>query len=88
MDTTSIKILSLDAGGFRGLSMLYALEELMFQYNRRKQITNPADPPSHPYEIFDLICGSGTGGLIALMLGRLGMVWFPSNVTINVNVDN
>jgi hypothetical protein len=29
-----------------------------------------------PSQFFDLIVGSGTGGLFALMLGRLGMV-FP-----------
>ena len=27
-----------------------------------------------PYEYFDLICGTSTGGLIAIMLGKLGMV--------------
>ena len=27
-----------------------------------------------PWEQFDLICGSGFGGLLALMLGRLRMV--------------
>jgi patatin-like phospholipase/acyl hydrolase len=27
-----------------------------------------------PYEYFDLIGGTGTGGLIAIMLGRLRMV--------------
>jgi len=27
-----------------------------------------------PCEVFDLICGTSTGGLIAIMLGRLEMV--------------
>jgi hypothetical protein len=29
---------------------------------------------ARPCEYFDLICGTGTGGLIALMIGRMGMV--------------
>ncbi|KAH8924970.1 hypothetical protein BT69DRAFT_1217100, partial [Atractiella rhizophila] len=27
-----------------------------------------------PCDVFDLICGTSTGGWIALMLGRLGMI--------------
>ena len=29
--------------------------------------------PSRPCEVFDLICGTATGGLIAILLGRLEM---------------
>jgi len=29
--------------------------------------------PSRPSDVFDLICGTATGGLIAILLGRLGM---------------
>ena len=29
--------------------------------------------PPKPCEVFNLICGTSTGGLIAIMLGRLGM---------------
>ena len=32
-------------------------------------------PPIRPCQIFDLICGTSTGGLVAIMLGRLEMVY-------------
>ncbi|KAF4631143.1 hypothetical protein G7Y89_g6995 [Cudoniella acicularis] len=60
-------LLSLDGGGLRGLSILYILQNLMAKVNVNQ------DPPLKPCEVFDLIGGSGTGGLIAIMLGRLGM---------------
>ncbi|KAJ5084252.1 hypothetical protein NUU61_008831 [Penicillium alfredii] len=74
-DTTKgppLRILSLDGGGVRGYSMLIILQELMYRTYvecegkppRRDQIPKPCDH-------FDLIAGTGTGGLIALMLGRL-----------------
>lgn len=61
-----------DGGGVRGYSMLILLQELMYRTYvecegkapRRDQIPKPCDH-------FDLIVGTGTGGLIALMLGRL-----------------
>ncbi|WEW57907.1 patatin-like phospholipase [Emydomyces testavorans] len=74
-DTTKgppLRILCLDGGGVRGFSMLIILQELMYRTYveaegkapRRDQIPKPCDH-------FDLIAGYGTGGLIALMLGRL-----------------
>lgn len=61
-----------DGGGVRGYSMLIILQELMYRVYvecegkapRRDEIPKPCDH-------FDLIVGTGTGGLIALMLGRL-----------------
>ncbi|KAH6655408.1 acyl transferase/acyl hydrolase/lysophospholipase [Truncatella angustata] len=74
-DTTKgppLRILSLDGGGVRGYSMIIILQELMHRVYveiegkapRRDQIPKPCDH-------FDLIVGTGTGGLIAIMLGRL-----------------
>ncbi|OLN82294.1 Phospholipase A I [Colletotrichum chlorophyti] len=74
-DTTKgppLRILSLDGGGVRGYSMLIIIQELMHRTfveiegraPRRDEIPKPCDH-------FDLIVGTGTGGLIALMLGRL-----------------
>ena len=58
-------VLSLDGGGFRGLSELQLLKGIV-------EMINPEDPPK-PCEIFDMIGGTSTGGLIAIMLGRLKM---------------
>ncbi|KAF2147197.1 uncharacterized protein K452DRAFT_218093 [Aplosporella prunicola CBS 121167] len=74
-DTTKgppLRILSLDGGGVRGYSMLILLQELMHRTfveiegraPKRNEIPKPCDH-------FDLIAGTGTGGLIAIMLGRL-----------------
>ena len=57
----------------RGLSSLLILEKLMHEIQRLKGDSQP----SLPCEYFDLICGTSTGGLIAIMLGRLRMVHDP-----------
>ena len=69
MVPTPLKILSLDGGGVRGLSPLYILKALMEELQKR---SNSPNIP-RPCEVFDVICGTSTGGLIALMLGRLRM---------------
>ena len=74
-DTTKgppLRILSLDGGGVRGYSIFIILQELMHRTfveiegraPKRHEIPKPCDH-------FDLIAGTGTGGLIAIMLGRL-----------------
>ncbi|KAL7274214.1 hypothetical protein RUND412_002890 [Rhizina undulata] len=71
-----LRILSLDGGGIRGYSTLLILEELMHQiYVRTHNGRAPKSPDDlpRPCDYFDLIGGNGTGGLIALMLGRLRM---------------
>ena len=63
------RILALDGRGVRGLSSLLVLQELMKEIEDKKGDGKPA----LPYEYFDLICGTSTGGLIAIMLGCLRM---------------
>ena len=76
---TPLRILSLDGGGVRGISSLYILKELMAQIARQHRFDHPESPSlsPRPCDYFDLICGTSTGGLIALMLGRLRMASFP-----------
>src|SRR5271163_828589 len=65
------RILSLDGGGVRGLSSLLILRNIMEEVARRQ---GPGTAEARPCDYFDLIGGTGTGGLIAVMLGRLRMV--------------
>ncbi|KAL8296146.1 hypothetical protein RB600_001572 [Gaeumannomyces tritici] len=60
-----IRLLALDGGGVRGLSSLMVLRSLM-------ATIDPASPPK-PCDYFDMIGGTSTGGIIAIMLGRLRM---------------
>jgi len=63
-----------DGGGVRGYSMLIILQELMHRTFVEVEGRAPkwSEIPK-PCQHFDLIVGTGTGGLIALMLGRLRM---------------
>ena len=56
------RLLSLDGGGVRGLASLYMLRKILSFVGSPK-----------PCDYFDMICGTSTGGLIAIMLGRLEM---------------
>ncbi|PPQ86546.1 hypothetical protein CVT25_007204 [Psilocybe cyanescens] len=60
-----LRLLSLDGGGVRGISSLHVLKAIM------GKITG--DPNAKPCEYFDMMAGTSTGGLIAIMLGRLRM---------------
>ncbi|EAT82429.2 hypothetical protein SNOG_10094 [Parastagonospora nodorum SN15] len=63
--TQQLRLLCLDGGGVRGLSSLMVLKMLM-------EMIDPDNPPK-PCDYFDMIGGTSTGGLIAIMLGRLQM---------------
>jgi patatin-like phospholipase/acyl hydrolase len=79
-----LRILSLDGGGIRGISSLYILKQVMAQIERNRRACNMQSLSAsslRPHEIFDLICGTSTGGLIALMLGRLEMVTYTHHAT-------
>ncbi|KAH7132768.1 acyl transferase/acyl hydrolase/lysophospholipase, partial [Dactylonectria macrodidyma] len=65
MPDNDIRLLALDGGGVRGLSSLMILQNLM--------ATIDPDSPPKPCDYFDMIGGTSTGGLVAIMLGRLRM---------------
>ncbi|PVH67508.1 FabD/lysophospholipase-like protein, partial [Cadophora sp. DSE1049] len=71
LDSTGLCLLSLDGGGVRGLSTLYILKSIIDRLNNERKTASL--PPVKPCEVFDLIGGTSTGGLIAIMLGRLEM---------------
>ncbi|CAE6370551.1 unnamed protein product [Rhizoctonia solani] len=71
-----VRLLSPDGGGIRGLSALYILREFM---NRLESCLN-VEGELRPCNYFDMICGTSTGGLIAVMLGKL-------RITVNEAID-
>ncbi|KAJ7224916.1 acyl transferase/acyl hydrolase/lysophospholipase [Mycena rebaudengoi] len=64
-----LRLLCFDGGGIRGLSSLVILERIMYSIQKEQRL----DAVPLPCEYFDLMGGTSTGGLIALMLGRLRM---------------
>ncbi|KAH8832454.1 hypothetical protein DL96DRAFT_1458304 [Flagelloscypha sp. PMI_526] len=58
--------------GDTGLSTLLILYELMERIAENLENDVGTRFSFHPHEVFDLIAGSGTGGIAALLLGRLG----------------
>ncbi|KAK5690052.1 hypothetical protein LTR97_012536 [Elasticomyces elasticus] len=72
-DREGLCLLSLDGGGVRGLSTLYVLKHIMDRLNTKLRQEEAAAVTVRPCDIFDVIGGTSTGGLIASMLGRLGM---------------
>ncbi|KAL4923133.1 uncharacterized protein BDV17DRAFT_18428 [Aspergillus undulatus] len=65
MASRELNILSLDGGGIRALSTLHILKTIMESIDREN--------PPKPCDFFDMIGGTGSGGLLAIMLGRLKM---------------
>src|SRR4051812_21131936 len=55
--TRPVRILCIDGGGIRGIFPLHVLKALKSQTGKE------------PWELFDLICGTSTGGIIAILLG-------------------
>ncbi|KAF2083634.1 FabD/lysophospholipase-like protein [Saccharata proteae CBS 121410] len=70
-----LRLLSLDGGGVRGLSSLMVLEDLMenimLEEKRLKKRASNDNTPLKPCDYFDIIGGTSTGGIIAVLLGRL-----------------
>ncbi|CAE7052049.1 unnamed protein product, partial [Rhizoctonia solani] len=61
-----------DGGGARGLSSLVILREFMHRINSESELQNKS-ASLKPCDLFDIIAGTGTGGISACMLGRLRM---------------
>lgn len=61
------RILVIDGYGFRGLGPLYVIDKIVRCASIR------AKKPLRPCDLFDLICGTSSGALIAILLGRLGL---------------
>jgi len=70
-----LRLLSLDGGGVRGLSSLLVLQTLMesiaLEEKRLGRRAMNNHEPLKPCDYFDLIGGTSTGGIIAIMLSRL-----------------
>jgi patatin-like phospholipase/acyl hydrolase len=56
-----LRILSFDGGGTRGVLSVAILRELCNRVGKQ------------PYEIFDIICGTSTGGILAVLMGSKKM---------------
>ena len=70
----SLRVLSIDGGGIKGYTALLILKRIFHAMRveaKKEGIDLAAEP--RPCDIFDLIVGTSTGGLIAVMLGRLHM---------------
>ncbi|KAI1126751.1 acyl transferase/acyl hydrolase/lysophospholipase [Nemania abortiva] len=77
---TAQSVLCFDGGGVRSYSSLLILKALMDCVSERLAIDTQIHPdaaesdnPVDPHEVFDYIFGASSGGLIAIMLGRLKM---------------
>ncbi|QRV95646.1 kinesin light chain [Ceratobasidium sp. AG-Ba] len=64
-----INVLILEGGGARGLSSLIILDELMTRLGHSLKLEAPPMVQDH----FDIVAGTGTGAVIACMVGRLGL---------------
>lgn len=66
----------LDGGGIHGISTLFILQALMALVNeiiRSERDQEVQHEYLEPHDIFNLVAGTSTGGLIAIMLEKLGM---------------
>ncbi|KAH8834492.1 hypothetical protein DL96DRAFT_495498 [Flagelloscypha sp. PMI_526] len=64
-----LRLLSFDGGGIRSVSQALMVREMMHRIEQDHQLPRP--PKVSDY--FDMICGSGLGGLLAIMCGVFHM---------------
>ena len=53
-----------DGGGIRGLSSILILKRIMEGVNENR----PLDKQLQPYEVFDMIGGTSTGGWVTMLI--------------------
>ncbi|KAH8834499.1 hypothetical protein DL96DRAFT_1810754 [Flagelloscypha sp. PMI_526] len=64
-----VRLLSFDGGGIRSITQALMIREMMHRVEEDHQLPSP--PKVSDY--FDMICGSGLGGLLAIMCGVFHM---------------
>ncbi|KAH8834489.1 hypothetical protein DL96DRAFT_1522180 [Flagelloscypha sp. PMI_526] len=64
-----VRLLSFDGGGIRSITQALMVREMMHRVEEDHQLANPPKVS----EYFDMICGSGLGGLLAIMCGVFHM---------------
>ena len=69
MVANSLRVLCLDGGGVKGYTSLLILKRI---FRTMVSEGSLAEEPK-PCDVFDLIAGTSTGGIVAIMLGRLHM---------------
>lgn len=66
-----LRILSFDGGGTRGVLSIALVRDIFERLHRStsSSASSTSAPQVEPAEAFDLICGTSTGGILALLLG-------------------
>ena len=65
-----LNVLTIDGGCLEGVAPLVILHSLLDTFAQERSLEAAK---VHPCDVFDLICGIGSGGWLALMLGRFRM---------------
>ncbi|KAI0008902.1 FabD/lysophospholipase-like protein [Xylariaceae sp. FL0662B] len=68
-DGTPVNLLALDGGGIRGICELRVLDEIMKRVQKEQNLTELP----RPCDYFNLMAGTSTGGLVAILLSRFKM---------------
>ncbi|KAH8813708.1 hypothetical protein DL96DRAFT_1757614 [Flagelloscypha sp. PMI_526] len=64
-----LRLLAFDGGGLRAISQALIVRDMFHRLEEDHQLSRPPKVSDH----FDMICGSGLGGLLAIMCGILDM---------------
>ena len=69
--TKPLRILTLDGGGLQAISTLLILNNILEAIAKQNGVPKRKKP--RPCDVFDVIAGIGTGGWLAILLGRFRM---------------